>query len=182
MQNRKMKTYANDFITLFDRHGTIHSPIMVVYANNWSNSQYDGPDVQDTSSSYWIGNEQRIDKRIVEIQKNNLKEKVKSFETLNKDWAGRNTILPSSVAIENSMRFVDLLPSSGKLPEVSVAGDGEVNFYWDFEGVFIDVGLFCDNKIYYYINVYTIGVDEDGAEIFNKRSLPGPLESAIRAV
>ena len=118
---------------------------------------------------------------MIEIQKNNLKKKVKSFETLNKDWAGRNTTLPSSVAIENSMRFVDLLPSGGKLPEVSVAGDGEVNFYWDFEGVFIDVGIFCDNNIYYYINVDTIGVDEDGAEIFNDQSLPDPLESAIRA-
>ena len=123
-----------------------------------------------------------MDDQIVENQKNRLKQKVESFETLNRDWAGRNTILPSVVAIRNSLRFVDLLPLDVKLPEVSVAGDGEVNFFWDFEGVFIDVGLFTDDKIYYYINVDTIGVDEDGAESFNDQSLPVLLESAIRAV
>ena len=123
-----------------------------------------------------------MDNQIVENQKNHLKQKVESFETLNRDWAGRNTILPSVVAIRNSLRFVELLPLDGKLPEVSVAGDGEVNFYWDFEGVFIDVGLFTDDKIYYYVNVDTIGVDEDGAESFNDQSLPVLLESAIREV
>ena len=123
-----------------------------------------------------------MDNRIVEIQKNDLKQKVKSFETLNEDWAGRNTILPSFVTIQNSLRFVDLLPSEVTLPEVSVAGDGEVNFYWNFQGVFIDVGLFVDNKIYYYIDVDTIGIDEDGAEIFDDQSLPASLEFAIRAV
>ena len=123
-----------------------------------------------------------MDNQIVENQKNRLKQKVDSFETLNRDWAGRNTILPSVVAIRNSLRFVDLLPLDVKLPEVSVAGDGEVNFYWDFEGVFIDVGLFTDDKIYYYVNVDTIGADEDGAESFNDQSLPVLLESAIRAV
>lgn len=123
-----------------------------------------------------------MDSQIVEIQKNRLKQKVESFETLNRDWAGRNTILPSVVAIRNSLRFVDLIPLDGKLPEVSVAGDGEINFYWDFEGVFIDVGLFTDNKIYYYINIGAIEVDEDGAEIFDDQSLPVLLESVIRAV
>ena len=123
-----------------------------------------------------------MDNRNVEIQKNRLKQKVESFETLNRDWAGRNTILPSVVAIRNSLRFVDLIPLDGKLPEVSVAGDGEINFYWDFEGVFIDVGLFTDNKIYYYINIGAIEVDEDGAEIFDDQSLPTLLESVIRAV
>ena len=123
-----------------------------------------------------------MDSQIVEIQKNRLKQKVESFETLNRDWAGRNTILPSVVAIRNSLRFVDLIPLDGKLPEVSVAGDGEINFYWDFEGVFIDVGLFTDNKIYYYINIGAIEVDEDGAEIFDDQSLPTLLESVIRAV
>ena len=123
-----------------------------------------------------------MDSQIVEIQKNRLKQRVESFETLNRDWAGRNTILPSVVAIRNSLRFVDLIPLDGKLPEVSVAGDGEINFYWDFEGVFIDVGLFTDNKIYYYINIGAIGVDEDGAEIFDDQSLPALLESVIRAV
>ena len=123
-----------------------------------------------------------MDNLIVEFQKKALKQKVKSFESLNKHWAGSNTILPSFVTIQNSLRFVDLLPSDVTLPEVSVAGDGEINFYWIFQGVFIDVGLFVDNKIYYYINVDTIGVDEDGAEIFDDQSLPVPLESAIRAV
>ena len=123
-----------------------------------------------------------MDNRIVENQKNRLKQKVESFETLNRERAGRNTILPSFVAIRNSLRFVELLPLDGKLPEVSVAGDGEVNFYWNFEGVFIDVGLFADNKIYYYINVDTIEVDEDGAESFNDESLPALLESVIRVV
>lgn len=123
-----------------------------------------------------------MNNRIVEIQKNGLRQKVSSFEFLTKSWAGRNTILPSSVAIQNSLRFIDLLPSSGTLPEVSVAADGEVNFFWDSEGVFIDVGLFSDDKIYYYINVDAIGVDEDGAEIFNGKSLPIPLESVIRSI
>ena len=179
-----MKTYTNHFITPIDKFSTSHRSVIVFFSidDNKSDFQYGESDVQDTSSSYWIGSEQRVDKRIFEIQKKDLKQKVISFETLNKDWAGKNTTLPSFEAIQNSLWFVDLLPLDGTLPEVSVAGDGEVNFYWDYEGVFIDVGLFSDNKIYYYINVDKLGVDEDGAEIFDCESLPNLLEFAISAV
>ncbi len=88
---------------------------------------------------------------------------------------------PSQDAINAALRFVDLLPVDSPVPHVSLADDGEVNFFWRNGGVYVDAGFFGDGQIYYYARVDDLGIDVDGAEPFTGRSLPRNLVIPITA-
>ena len=82
---------------------------------------------------------------------------------------------PSPHAIGDALRFVDLLPLDSPPPHVSVADDGEINFFRRTSGVYVDVGFFGDGQIHYYARVDRLGIDVDGSQLFSGRSLPRDL-------
>lgn len=82
---------------------------------------------------------------------------------------------PSPAAINDALRFVDLLPAESPFPHVSVADDGEINFFRRRQGLFVDIGFFGDGQIHYYARVEAQGIDVDGSEPFSGRSLPRDL-------
>ena len=84
-------------------------------------------------------------------------------------------VRPSRDAVTEALRFVDLLPVDSPALHVSVADDGEVNFFRRAPGLFIDVGLFGDGQIHFYARVDALGIDVDGSEPFSGRSLPRDL-------
>ena len=86
---------------------------------------------------------------------------------------------PSPDAIDDALRFVELLPADAPAPHVSVADDGEVNFFRRGPGLFIDVGFFGDGQIHYYARVDALEIDVDGSAPFSGRSLPRDLVISI---
>lgn len=87
----------------------------------------------------------------------------------------QDRVAPSPEAINDALRFVDLLPADSRMPHVSVADDGEINFFKRGQGLFVDVGFFGDGYIHYYACVENIGIDVDESQPFNGRSLPRDL-------
>lgn len=79
-----------------------------------------------------------------------LIDKVDTFESLESGWAGADSVPPKSAAISQARQFIHLLPSDTKLPHISVAEDGEINFFWRSDSTYIDVGFYGDNLIHYY--------------------------------
>ena len=111
--------------------------------------------------------------------KNELFNKVESFSELQPGWASEGSLAPTPIAISQARQFIDLLPSGTQLPHVSVAEDGEINFFWHSESSYIDVGIYGDNKIHYYVESEAAGIDKDGIEPLSTSSLPKDVISAI---
>ena len=89
--------------------------------------------------------------------------------------------LPSVGAIDDALRFVDLLPVDTPPPHVSVADDGEINFFRSGPGLYVDIGFFGDGRIHFYAQVQELGVDVDGSQPFTGRSLPRDLVIPLTA-
>lgn len=61
------------------------------------------------------------------------------------------------------------------MPHVSVAADGEINFFRRQKGLFADIGFFGDGQIHYYVRVEDLGIDVAGSRAFDGESLPREL-------
>ena len=75
-------------------------------------------------------------------------------------------------AVNDALKFIDLIPATAILPYVALADDGEVNFFWRRDGLFIDIGFVGDGMMHYYVSVDAQGVDSDASIPFSGRSLP----------
>lgn len=87
----------------------------------------------------------------------------------------------SQDAIADALRFLDLLPAGSPVPHVSVAADGEVNFFRRRPGLFLDIGFYGDGQIHYYARVETLEIDAAGSLPFDGRSLPYELVGPLTA-
>lgn len=97
----------------------------------------------------------------------NLREQVLSYQ------AERPQISSVARAVNDALRFIDLIPTTAILPQVALADDGEVNFYWRRrEDLLIDVGFVGDGIMHYYVWDEASGVDVDASMPFGGRSLP----------
>ena len=83
-------------------------------------------------------------------------------------------------AVNDALRFIDLIPITAILPYVALADDGEVNFYWRCrESLLIDVGFVGDGMIHYYVWDEVGGVDLDASISFSGRSLPPDIMKTV---
>ena len=83
-------------------------------------------------------------------------------------------------AINDALGFIDLLPATAILPNVALAEDGEVNFYWRRgNGLLVDVGFVGDGLMHYYVSEEDRGVDVDASIPFSGRSLPPVIAQAV---
>ena len=106
-------------------------------------------------------------------QREPLREQIRSLLMEADDHLGGTP--PSKAAIHDALRFVDLLPADSPTPHVSVADDGEINFFRRRDGLYVDVGFFGDGQIHYYARLEDQGIDVDGSRPFSGRSLPRDL-------
>ena len=75
-------------------------------------------------------------------------------------------------AVNDALRFIDVIPATTTLPQVALADDGEVNFFWRGDGRLIDIGFVGDGMMHYYVSDEAQGVDVDDSIPFSGRSLP----------
>lgn len=76
-------------------------------------------------------------------------------------------------AVNDALRFIDMIPATAVLPYVALADDGEVNFYWRREeSLLIDIGFVGDGMMHYYVWDEANDVDVDASVEFNGQSLP----------
>jgi len=66
-------------------------------------------------------------------------------------WAGEQTIGPSKKASDDAERFAWSLDlSNAYSPFISPGKDGEINFWWNNNGEWVDLGMFGDGTYSYY--------------------------------
>jgi len=71
-----------------------------------------------------------------------------------------DSVAPSKTAVNDAERFARNLDlTSLHLPHISAAEDGEINFWWDIDGLYIDLGFFGDGSYSFYAKL------PDGKEI-----------------
>ena len=83
-------------------------------------------------------------------------------------------------AVNDALKFINLVPATAALPYVALAADGEVNFYWRRgQSLLIDVGFFGDGMMHYYVWDEASGVDVDDSILFSGRSLPRCIVNSV---
>ena len=82
-------------------------------------------------------------------------------------------------AVNDSLRFIDLIPATVTLPEVALADDGEINFFWRSDGLLIDIGFVGDGLMHYYVSDEARCVDSDASIQFNGSSLAQDIKMTI---
>ena len=110
-------------------------------------------------------------------RKEPLRRRVRSYTSTPRE---PDTIaVPTPEALKDALSFIDLIPDAGRLPSVALADDGEINFYWRQDGLFIDIGFVGDGKMHYYVCVDADAVDVDASVDFTGRSLPRDVSAAM---
>lgn len=87
---------------------------------------------------------------------------------------------PDDATFYDARVFLDRLPFPlAALPHISLAGDGEVNFAWDYEGLHIDLGFYGTGTFSYYARGAD-GREYYGDEVPAGSLLPADLEPLLR--
>lgn len=67
----------------------------------------------------------------------------------NERWPGADW--PAAQAFEDAYMFISCLPlATIPVPEVSLAEDGEINFLWSHDGVYVDLGFYGTGTFSYH--------------------------------
>ena len=82
-------------------------------------------------------------------------------------------------AVNDALRFIDRIPAAAALPQVALADDGEINFFWRRDGLLIDIGFIGDGLLHYYVADEAQGVDSDASVRFSGPSLPPDIVTAL---
>lgn len=99
-----------------------------------------------------------------------------------RDLAGNPIVRPTPGAVRESLRFVEALPPLLPPPHLGVADDGEINFSWTGEGVFIDVGFRGDGHLHYFARVDSEAIEGGGDVPFPVAVLPPTLRAALLSI
>lgn len=75
--------------------------------------------------------------------------KVRSYVTLGENWDGYGGLPPSGQTAENVIEFLMYLRDY-ILPRPGLSGDGEINLFWEMDGLYIDIGFTGDGTFSYY--------------------------------
>lgn len=81
-------------------------------------------------------------------------------------WAGPDSFAASKKAIADAEIFIRAIDFQEILPPyISLAQDGEINFWWDFPGVRMDLGIFGDGTYVYYARLDALELADDGISV-----------------
>jgi hypothetical protein len=81
------------------------------------------------------------------VEKNNLVAQLESFSKLPSDWAGDETQLPSTSAIESAKTLLSSLSTDHVLPQLSPSADGEIGFTWLTNNLRVEALLYPDKHL-----------------------------------
>ena len=72
--------------------------------------------------------------------------RIRSLGTREDGWKGPGSVGASPKAIDDAEAFVRQLfeMSDVEMPNIGLASDGEIGFYWNIQGVVLDLGFFGD--------------------------------------
>jgi hypothetical protein len=77
-----------------------------------------------------------------------LQSKIDLWADLDEDWDGAGGVAPPHQVVSNATTFLNEAERAGvKLPQVYVAGDGEVGFRWTRDAAFASVSFLPDGNI-----------------------------------
>jgi hypothetical protein len=63
------------------------------------------------------------------------------YGNLPQDWDGQGAEAPSSLAISNALRMLEITPVGIEAPKPMLLASGEVALYWDFGEVYAEIGF-----------------------------------------
>lgn len=82
-------------------------------------------------------------------------------------------------AINEGLKFIDLMSPTTKIPHVSAASDGELMFSWSRDEDYLEVSFYGDGDIYFYHR----GSDEIAGDTdclpFSGKSIPRPIQRLL---
>jgi hypothetical protein len=77
--------------------------------------------------------------------------RIRELGTYLSGWSHPDSVAPTKTAVNDAERFARNLDlTSLHLPHISAADDGEINFWWDIDGLYIDLGFFGDGSYSFY--------------------------------
>ena len=84
-------------------------------------------------------------------QNNRLVMQLKAIEHTEESERWPEAVWPPKKAFIDAFEFVKLLPLSQiPTPDISLANDGEINFYWNANGVYVDLGIYGTGTLSYF--------------------------------
>ena len=104
-----------------------------------------------------------------------------AFKDLNAGWDGPGSVAPAIAAVDEALMFLDIIPQYGADPEVMVAGDGEVGYYWKNEAGFIDISFRGSGEASFFART-SDGTIKGRFPVVGLKSLPTALARAIESV
>lgn len=138
--------------------------------------------VNVTTPSVWGSADSAVEHDNVGTSDRNalLSAEIISYRELRDGWEGDDSVAPARQAINEALAFIDLIPIGSAVPEPMVAADGEVGFYWNTGGAYIDVSFRGTGQLSYYAKAGAF-VAKDRLSTAGLKALPKDLLFAIEA-
>lgn len=100
-----------------------------------------------------------------------LVEEIFSYRDLEENWDGEGGRAPDESAIRDAIAFCSMISTLPSLPICSVAGDGEIIFYWKTAIGRATVSFYGDSSLWYIVKSPTLGIKRDG-QLPYERNVP----------
>lgn len=100
-----------------------------------------------------------------------------SYSTFEDGWDGYSGVPALVETVYESIKFINLLSVNHKLPVISLAGDGEICFYWEANNNYLELGFFGDTYYSYYFRDSKQRIDVCSDE--NSIAIDGLTEEVI---
>ena len=121
--------------------------------------------------------------QLLDIRRQDLKMKteVRKLASYKEGWSGLGSVPPKRESVEEAERFISIITKDNVLePYISLAADGEINFYWKNDDFLLDIGFFGDGVYSLYAKVRSEQeIIEDDLSL--EYPLPESVASLIRA-
>jgi hypothetical protein len=108
-----------------------------------------------------------------------LMDELDGFGQLTHGWDGPGSVPPFRSAIRAAREFIRSLGVWARLPEISLADDGEISIHWIDEKSYVDVSFQGDVRVAVYASISGTTYKLKVAEPL-KFSLPAPVEAHLR--
>ena len=106
--------------------------------------------------------------------------RIRELGTYHEGWDGCSGKPACSEAIDEAEAFVRALPLEEiYTPYISLAADGEINFFWDQDSVRIDLGFYGTGVYSYYIRIKN-GQEYFGDDVSVSDKIPTELLDALQ--
>lgn len=89
-------------------------------------------------------------KENTEYNRSILESNLFSYFTFEHGWDGYSGVPALIETVYDSIKFINLLSVNHKLPVISLAGDGEICFYWESNNNYLELGFFGDTYYSYF--------------------------------